>query len=158
MPANLAYVMTHMLEGVTTYGTGARSSALERPRAGKTGTTNENRNVWFCGYTPDFTCIVWIGYRDNRTLGRGSNYTGGRLACPIWTDFMLGIHEGLPPRDFDVPPGVDFFNVSRQSGLEGGSFSEAFLEGTRPPKAVQVYDQETTEVELEDTSSLLTPL
>ena len=157
MPANLAFVMTHLLEGVATYGTGARSRALERPRAGKTGTTNENRNVWFCGFTPDFTCIVWLGYRDNRSLGRGSNYTGGRLACPIWTDFMIQAHEGLPPREFDAPPGVEFFNVSRQSGLEGGDFHESFLEGTRPPRAVEVYDQESSLLE-EDASALLSPL
>lgn len=155
LPANLAYVVTHMLAGAATYGTGARSADLGRPRAGKTGTTNENRNVWFCGYTPHFTTIVWMGYRDNRPLGRGIDYTGGRLACPIWTQFMIRAEEGLPKKEFDVPPGVDFYNVSRESGVEGGSFREAFLSGTRPPRAVEVYERPLDE---EDASLLLAPL
>ena len=88
--------------------TGGRTRFLERPRAGKTGTTNESRDVWFCGFTADYTCVVWIGYRDNRPLGRGRDYTGGRLAAPIWTQFMIAAHEGLPKRDFEVPEGVSF--------------------------------------------------
>ena len=126
-----------MLEAAARYGTGARTAPLERPRAGKTGTSNESRNVWFCGYTPDFTTIVWVGYRDNRPLGRGIDFTGGRLAAPIWTEFMIAAHEGLPVREFDVPDGVDFFNVDRQSGVAGGSYREAFIRGTAPP--VQAY-------------------
>ena len=137
MPENIAYVMTYLLEGVAQWGTGSRSAALERPRAGKTGTTNENRNVWFCGFTPQFTCVVWIGYKDNRSLGRGRAYTGGRIACPIWTDFMVRAHEGLPVEDFEVPDeGVEFHNVDRATGLAGGSFREAFIEGTKPPTEI----------------------
>ncbi|MFP4501153.1 MAG: penicillin-binding protein 1A [Candidatus Hydrogenedentota bacterium] len=154
MSANLAYVVTHLLEGVATYGTGARSRDLERPRAGKTGTTNENRNVWFCGFTPEFTAIVWLGYRDNRSLGQGSNYTGGRLACPIWTQFMIAAHEGMPKREFKAPEGVDFFSVSRETGIEGGNFREAFLAGTRPPTSWEVYDSNLDE----DQEALLSPL
>ncbi len=135
--ASVAYVVTHMLEAAARYGTGARTAPLERPRAGKTGTSNESRNVWFCGYTPDFTAIVWVGYRDNRPLGRGIEFTGGRLAAPIWTEFMIAAHEGLPVREFEVPDGVDFFNVDRQSGVAGGSYREAFVRGTAPP--VQAY-------------------
>jgi len=136
----VAYVITHMLQGVCTpdfktgfYPTGWRTHELERPRAGKTGTTNSNRNVWFCGYTPDFTCVVWIGYRDNRPLGRGKNYTGGRLACPVWTKFMIAAHEGLSPRDFSVPKGITFFDIDRITGVRGGSYKEAYIEGTTPP-------------------------
>jgi penicillin-binding protein 1A len=140
MDPRIAYMMTYLMEGVCTYGTGSRSSALERPRAGKTGTTNQNRNVWFCGYTPDFTTVVWIGYPDNRPIGSGINYTGGRLACPIWTEFMIKAHEDLPKRSFEVPNGIDFFNVNRETGVKGGNFREAFLAGTTPPDSWYYVD------------------
>ncbi|NIA16693.1 MAG: PBP1A family penicillin-binding protein [Nitrospiraceae bacterium] len=133
MRPNVAYVMTYLLQGVAEFGTGARSRALERPRAGKTGTTNESRDVWFCGFTPDFTCVVWIGYEDYRPLGKGRAFTGGRLACPIWTDFMVKAHEGLPVRQFEEPEGIEWYTVDRNTGLAGGSFREAFIEGTSPP-------------------------
>lgn len=136
MDANVAYVMTHLMEGVATYGTGARSRLLGRPRAGKTGTSNESKDLWFCGFTPDFTCAVWIGYADDRTLGHGKQFTGGSLACPIWTQFMIQAEEGLPVRDFEVPPGVEFHNVNRVTGVAGGDFREAFVAGTRPSAAM----------------------
>lgn len=138
----VAYVVLHMMEGVCTpdaslglYPTGHRTSVLGRPRAGKTGTTNFSRDTWFCGYTPDYTTVVWIGYRDNRPLGKGPDYTGGRLACPIWTNFMLDAEDGLPVRDFDVPDGVVFFNINRIQGTAGGPYKEAYLKGTSPPAA-----------------------
>ncbi len=142
MPANVAYVMTHLLEGVATYGTGARSRDLQRPRAGKTGTSNESRDVWFCGFTPDYTTVVWIGYSDNRPLGSGRNYTGGRLACPVWTEFMIKAEEGLPVREFEVPDGVVWYDVSRESGRLGGKFREAFVTGTAPPSEPEYYSDE----------------
>lgn len=137
----VAYVVLHMLEGVATadhrlglYPTGWRTEALGRPRAGKTGTTNSSRDVWFCGFTPDYTCVVWIGYADNRALGAGRDFTGGRLAVPIWTEFMKAAHEGLPIRDFEVPEtGVVFYNINRISGVLGGNYREAYVQGTMPP-------------------------
>jgi len=139
MKANEAYVLTYLMEGVCRFGTGANTQAQwdkaepGRTRAGKTGTSNESRNVWFCGFTTDFTCVVWIGYRDNRPLGHGKDFTGGRLANPVWTDFMIAAEEGLPVQDFEVPDGVAFFQVDRNTGVEGGSFREAFIAGTMPP-------------------------
>jgi len=106
---------------------------LERPVGGKTGTTNESRDAWFCGFSADYTCAVWVGYRDNRTLGSGGDYTGGRLACPIWVDFMREAHEGLPAKDFEVPPGIEFFNINRRTGTKGGDYREAYIAGTAPP-------------------------
>ncbi len=142
LDADVCYVVTHLMEGVARYGTGARSRNLDRPRAGKTGTSNESRNVWFCGFTPDYTCVVWIGYRDNRPIGQGPDgrwlkssreFTGGRLACPVWTEFMVTAHKGLPKREFDVPEGVVFYSIDKSTGQLGGSFREAFLKGTQPP-------------------------
>ncbi len=146
LPENVAYVMNYMLQGVATSGTGARSAPLDRPRAGKTGTTNNSRDVWFCGFTPQFTGVVWMGYRDNRPLGRGVNYTGGRLACPIWTEYMIAAHEGLPILNFEEPEsGVVTYNINRETGLAGGSFPEKFLAGTRPPVALPVFFEDDTE-------------
>ena len=141
---NLAFVMTYLMEGVTTYGTGTRTKPLGRPCAGKTGTSNDSKDVWFCGFTPQYTCVVWVGYDDSRPLGRGNNYTGGRLACPIWTGFMIKAHEGLPVAEFVAPHGVDFINVDRQTGREGGNFMEAFIAGTRPPLTVPPPPDEPT--------------
>ena len=150
----VAYVVTNLLQGVAQYGTGAGSHPLKRPRAGKTGTTNDSRNVWFCGFTPQYTCVVWVGYRDNRPLGQGRNYlgryfTGGAIACPIWTKFMIEAHKDLPVKDFDVPSGVVFYNVNyekegwtiRGNGLAGGTFREAFLEGTAPPTEIPAFEE-----------------
>ncbi|MCX8065760.1 MAG: PBP1A family penicillin-binding protein [Candidatus Hydrogenedentes bacterium] len=140
MDPRVAYVVMHMMKGCCTpdpklgyYPTGHRASQLKRPVAGKTGTTNNSRDAWFCGLTADFTTVVWVGYKDNRSLGRGINYTGGRLACPIWVDFMKVAEEGLPIRDFIVPPGIRFFNIDRLTGVLGGNYTEAYVEGTYPP-------------------------
>lgn len=117
---DLAYLMTNVMEGVAIRGTGARSAPLERPRAGKTGTTNDARDVWFCGFTPQFTCVVWMGYRDYRSLGAGRGFTGGRLACPIWTEVMIEAHRDMPVLEFDVPPGIAFHG-------SGPGFREAYM-------------------------------
>lgn len=138
-PEDIAYAMTYLMEGVAKWGTGSHSKALGRPRAGKTGTTNENRDAWFCGYTPYYTCVVWVGYRDNRPLGEGRDYTGGRIACPIWTEFMLKAHEGLPVREFKAPDGVAFYEVDKETGLAGGTFKEVFIRRTTPPTELPVY-------------------
>jgi len=133
MDPRVAFVMTHMLEGVARFGSGARSRDLDRPRAGKTGTTNNSCDVWFCGFTPDYTCVVWLGYDDNRPLGTGRDYTGGRLACPIWTQFMIRAHEGLPKRDFAEPEGIAWYNIDRTTGVLGGNYPEAYLADGAPP-------------------------
>lgn len=148
----VAYVVTHMLQGVCTpdgklgyYPTGHRASKLQRPVAGKTGTTNSSRNVWFCGFTTDFTCVVWVGYRDNRPLGHGADYTGGRLACPIWVEFMQAAEEGLPVRDFDVPYGITFYDIDRMTGTLGGAYKEAYITGTAPPSSWNYEEEQPLE-------------
>ena len=162
-PEDAAYQITHLLEGVCEpvkrshlagdiyYPSGRRTVSFDRPRAGKTGTTNESRSVWFCGYTPQYTCVVWIGYDDNRSLGKGTSYTGGALASPIWTDFMTAAHEGLPIKEFRVPAGVEFYDIDRGTGLAGGNYREAFIRGTEPPHEMPVFEM-TDELEM-----LLTP-
>ena len=148
-PADATYQIVSLMQGVCTpankygyYPSGRRTETLGRPRAGKTGTSNESRNVWFCGFTAQFTCVIWLGYDDNRPLGKGDAFTGGGLASPIWTEFMIGANEGLPIEDFDVPPGVEFYDINRSTGLAGGDYTEAYIRGTKPPTQPPIIEEE----------------
>jgi len=138
-----AYLMTNLLRGVIEHGTGWKARELGRPAAGKTGTTNDYRDAWFIGYTPRQVAGVWIGYDDQRSIGRKE--TGGRAALPIWLDFMKKAHEGREPEDFPIPAGILFKQVDVKTGLLstencGQSVREAFLPGTEP----RTYCTETT--------------
>lgn len=86
-----AYIMNDFLQAVVEYGTGKCAQALGVPVAGKTGTTQEYKDAWFIGYTPFYTCGVWVGYDKKRSLGRGE--TGGKVACPIWLSVMKSINH-----------------------------------------------------------------
>lgn len=108
-----AYIMTDLLKNVILTGTAQRAKALNRPLAGKTGTTNEYGDAWFIGYAPDLVAGVWVGYDDHQTLGQ--EQTGGRVALPIWVAFMGEALKTIPVRDFDIPPGIVFARV----GLSG---------------------------------------
>lgn len=100
-PARAAQMVT-MMKKVLSAGTGTRA-AFGRPAAGKTGTSQNWRDAWFVGFTPDFVTAVWVGDDDDRPMDR---VTGGDLPAQIWRRFMIAAHEGLPVRDFDwiVPP------------------------------------------------------
>ena len=137
-----AFVMTDLLRAVVSEGTGWRIRALKRPVAGKTGTTNDLRDAWFMGYTPDLVTGVWVGYDDSREMGKGE--TGSRAASPIWLDFMQEVLAGKPVKDFKVPKGVVFAKIDGKTGHLAGRHSkntvfQAFKEGTEPkqyaPKA-----------------------
>ncbi len=110
-----AYVMTHLLEGVMDRGTarGARRRGFRRPAAGKTGTTNEYRDAWFIGYTPELLVGVWVGYDGGTPL----ELSGGSAALPIWTEFMRRATAADKPRGFSVPPGVTLVEIDRRTGL-----------------------------------------
>jgi penicillin-binding protein 1A len=130
-----AYVMTSLLESVIQEGTGAAARSLARPAAGKTGTSNSERDTWFAGYTADWVCVVWVGYDDYRPVGRREY--GGRCALPIWLDFMKQVHASLPKRDFAVPEGIVTALIDPMSGLlayDGmqSAVEEIFIEGTEP--------------------------
>ena len=109
-----AYQVTSMLEGVVQRGTATRVKKLGRPVAGKTGTTNEEKDAWFVGFTPDLVAGVFIGYDDPEPMGRGS--TGGQLAAPIFLDFMQEALEDQAPVDFRVPEGIRLIPVDRRTG------------------------------------------
>jgi len=145
-----AFLATSMLEDVVKYGTGRRARALNRPAAGKTGTTNEYKDAWFIGYTPELVAGVWVGYDDARTLGHGE--TGSRAASPIWVSFMnQALSENSPydsgdaeKRSFPVPDGIVTAVIDPVTGLLATSSTEKmvefFKEGTVPAiHATDVY-------------------
>jgi membrane carboxypeptidase/penicillin-binding protein len=128
-----AYVMTSMLRNVIDAGTGTRAR-IDRPAAGKTGTTNDQRDVWFIGYTPQLLTGVWVGYDQDKSLG--GKETGGKAAAPIWHDYMVKALAGEPVLDFAVPNEVTLVAVD-QSGQRttpgsSGSVFQAFKRGTEP--------------------------
>lgn len=109
-----AFLITSMLEDVVKYGTGWRAKELGRPVAGKTGTTNEYKDAWFIGYTPDLLATVWVGFDDMRPLG--PQETGARAASPIWVSFMKGVLPG-EPKGFSIPAGTVSCPIDPAAGL-----------------------------------------
>lgn len=139
-----AYQMTSMLEGVVQRGTGAVIASVGKPLAGKTGTTNDYRDAWFVGFSPDLVAAVWIGFDKPQSLGNGE--TGGGLAAPIFRDFMQVALKDTPATPFRLPPGVRLVRIDQKTGLLPGpntsaTILEAFKPGTEP-----VRDTETTPV------------
>ncbi|MBI4826476.1 MAG: PBP1A family penicillin-binding protein [Nitrospirae bacterium] len=130
-----AFLATSMLEDVVNYGTGMRAKALNRPAAGKTGTTNDYIDAWFVGYTPDLAAGVWVGFDDRQTLGKRE--TGSKAALPVWVDFMK---EAIPlsesARPFPVPDGIVTAVIDPVTGLlatnDTEKLVEFFKEGTVP--------------------------
>ncbi|MDI1285897.1 MAG: penicillin-binding protein 1A [Reyranella sp.] len=122
------YQVVHMMQGVTQRGTAGRLAALGRPIAGKTGTTNDARDNWFLGATPDITVGVYIGFDEPRTLGPGNAETGGGNAVPIYEQIAKVIFKGKPPTPFRIPPGLRMV----RSTYEGGTIDEVFKPGTEP--------------------------
>ncbi|MFZ1910539.1 MAG: penicillin-binding protein 1A [Burkholderiales bacterium] len=103
--ARNAFLIDSMLQDVTRYGTAARAARLGRDDiAGKTGTTNEFVDAWFCGFQPTLVGITWAGFDQPKTLGR--NQTGASVALPIWMDFMAKALKGVPEMELTPPPGV----------------------------------------------------
>ena len=117
-----AYLMLDMLRGVVQRGTGRRVSALGRPVAGKTGTTNDLADAWFIGFTPEYCTGVWVG--NDRRVSLGSGEQGGRTAAPIFLWFMQDILKDVPPTDFPVPLGVTRGGVTVSREGEDGEIHE----------------------------------
>ncbi|MGZ5913114.1 MAG: penicillin-binding protein 1A [Reyranella sp.] len=126
-PASV-YQVVHMLQGVTTRGTAAQLASLGRPIAGKTGTTNDARDNWFMGSTPDITVGIYVGFDEPRTLGPGNMETGSGNAAPIYERIAKEIFKGKPPTPFRIPSGLRLVKWS----YEGGTIDEVFKPGTEP--------------------------
>ena len=129
-----AYQITSMMEGVVQRGTGTAARALNRPVAGKTGTTNDYKDAWFVGFTPDLAVGIYIGYDRPRSMGNAS--TGGGLAVPIFTNFMAKAMQGKPPTPFNVPAGMTTAWINPSTGVQSrqgeSAIQEAFKPGTGP--------------------------
>lgn len=133
--AQAAYILTNMLQSVTTEGTArGKLGKWKRAVAGKTGTTNNIKDAWFVGYTAQLACGVFVGYDEPKTLGRGEG--GGSSALPIWEQFMRHYHEGLPALDFTQPDGLVWLDIDEATGLlpngTGKTRREVFLSGMQP--------------------------
>jgi penicillin-binding protein 1A len=137
MKPEAAYLTTYLLEGVILQGTGWKARDLGRPAAGKTGTTNDYRDAWFIGYTPNLVAGVWVGYDDQQSIG--PKETGARAALPIWLDFMKKATAERTAEDFSVPDDVVFRQTDPRTGLLSTdkcsqSIREAYLPGTEPSR------------------------
>jgi len=131
-----AYVMTSLLKSVIDDGTGKRALSIGKPLAGKTGTTSQQRDGWFVGFSPSMTTGVWVGFDDRSRMGSGWAQGAG-TALPIWVQFMGEALKGMPREDFHAPAGALFARIDPENGLlavpqmAGASF-EVFVEGTEP--------------------------
>jgi penicillin-binding protein 1B len=137
------FLVTNMLRSVLNEGTGAASRAMgfSPDAAGKTGTTNDLRDAWFAGYTPDLLAVVWVGFDDNTPIG----LSGAKAALPIWVDFMKGALAGRKTQKF-LPPmeGIVFVDIDKDTGLLAGPYcphviSESFIAGTEPQERCSAH-------------------
>jgi penicillin-binding protein 1A len=137
-----AYVVTSLLTSVVDHGTARSARSLNRPAAGKTGTTDRSRDTWFVGYTADLVAGVWVGFDDRQPLGSGEE--GSRAALPVWTQFMRAyVQARRPPAiEFPRPQGVVTARIDPATGMLAPppgdpavpttALDEVFLEGTEP--------------------------
>ena len=144
----IAYQITSFMESVIQKGTGRRAvgMGLTRPAAGKTGTTNDNVDAWFVGYTADLVVGVWVGFDKNRSTRRNYNQEGAKAALPIWAKFMIDAARG-PEKPFPVPKGIVFREIDKKSGLlkkigrcpEENISNEPFIEGQGPTRLCPLH-------------------
>ncbi|HTZ16886.1 MAG TPA: PBP1A family penicillin-binding protein [Dissulfurispiraceae bacterium] len=141
-----SFLITSMMQDVIRYGTGMRAN-IGRPAAGKTGTSNDYKDAWFVGYTPDLAAGVWVGFDDmRRSLGSGE--VGGRAAAPIWQHFMRNVLGNETVPDFVVPPGVVRVRIDAATGRAADFFAsdsstidEYFKEGSAPGGGPSPFSQ-----------------
>jgi len=144
--AMTAYQITSLMEGVVQRGTATVVREVGKPIAGKTGTTNDEKDVWFIGFSPDIVCGVYMGFDKPRHIARLA--TGGHLAAPIVKDFLKVALVDKPPIPFNVPPGIKLIRVDAKTGMRAGPgdtkvILEAFKPGTAPPDTYSVIGAET---------------
>lgn len=138
-----AYQIVSMLEGVVQRGTGIRIKSLGRPLAGKTGTTNESRDTWFIGFSPDLVVGVFVGFDEPQPLGKKE--TGSSVAVPIFKEFMAEALKDTPPEPFRIPPGIRQVLINAETGTrtkpgDDRVIWESFLPGTEPTDQIYILD------------------
>ena len=136
------FLVTNMMRSVLNEGTAAsaRANGFTLDAAGKTGTTNDLRDAWFAGFTPELLTVVWVGFDDNQPIG----LSGAQAALPIWTQFMKAALAGRPNTPFDVPEGITFREIDADTGKLSTpgcpkTFNEAFLTGTEPTQVCDLH-------------------
>jgi penicillin-binding protein 1B len=136
------FLVTNMMRSVLNEGTaaGARSQGFLLDAAGKTGTTNDLRDAWFVGFTPELLTVVWVGFDDNQPVG----LSGAQAALPIWTQFMRNALAGRASVPFDVPEGISFMEIDTLTGKLATAacpkkFTEAFLAGSEPTEVCDLH-------------------
>lgn len=135
VPPDEAYLLTSALASVVKEGTAKAAAALQRPLAGKTGTTNQAKDAWFVGYSTDMVAGVWVGYDEAMPLGFGES--GAVTALPIWIAFMKAAEAGRPAVDFPRPAGIITVRIDPATGLlaapdSSDGIDEEYLDGTAP--------------------------
>ena len=136
------YLVTDMLRSVINEGTGAgaRAGGFTLDAGGKTGTTNDLRDAWFVGFTPELLTVVWVGFDDNQVVG----LSGSQAAVPIWTQFMKGALAGHTSQPFKPPTGVSWAQVDPTTGKLAAPFcpkivNSPFLAGTEPADSCEEH-------------------
>lgn len=135
----VAYLMADIMQGVVKGGTGGRAAIPNMPTAGKTGTTTDNVDAWFVGYTPYYTAAVWMGHDEPKNLG----FTGGSYPASLWKDIMTSIHKDKPYKNFEMPGGLVTVDICTESGKRPSELcaldqrgstikTEIFIKGTEP--------------------------
>jgi len=153
-----AYQVTSMLEGVIQRGTGQVIKAVGKPLAGKTGTTNDAKDVWFVGFSPDLAVGVYLGFDKPQSLGNSA--TAGQYAAPVFRDFMQMALKDKPATPFRVPPGIKLIRISASTGMRAGTgeaagvILEAFKPGTAPPDSYSVIGEAEAGLEAEGQQSV----
>ncbi|MDX2478816.1 MAG: PBP1A family penicillin-binding protein [Desulfuromusa sp.] len=132
-----AYLITNIMESVVREGSGWRAKEIERPSAGKTGTTNDLKDAWYIGFIPQLAAVSWVGYDQERPLGK--NETGSRAAAPAWVGFMKAAVKQYPVKNFHIPDSIEFHPIDKKNGLllaENGerAYFEVFAPGTAPTR------------------------
>lgn len=150
----IAYVTMNMMTSVVKEGTARKARALKMPVAGKTGTSNNARDAWFLGITPSYVVGVWIGFDDNRPIGRKE--AGGKTALPVFISLMNAIGKKERRKRFNAPSGVEKARIDKQSGLLAPEdaardtvYTEYFVQGTAPTEVALAADEVSAETLVE---------
>ena len=140
--ADTTFLVTNMMRSVLNEGTGAgaRAAGFTQDAAGKSGTTNDLRDAWFVGFTPEVLTVVWVGLDDNQPLG----LSGTQAALPLWTTFMMRALGGRTSGGFEAPEGIVFVDIDRDTGKVAVPgcprvFHESFLAGTAPTEPCALH-------------------
>lgn len=155
------YQMVSILEGVVQRGTGKALASLGIPLAGKTGTTNDSKDAWFVGFTPDLAIGVFVGFDEPKSLG--DKETGGSIAVPIFKKFVETALKDVPPTPFRIPPGVRMVQVNASTGRPTGptdpnAIWEAYIAGTEPSNELDFGPVQSTAPTASENLSVSEPL